>query len=320
MITSEALRRHPAAFRSLTGYTPDQFDVLFADFAPAHRTRCRALTTTQKEGQPRQRKVGGGPRHRHDLQTRLLIALFWLRVYPTFEVLGFFFSLNKTNVHDAVNDMLATLATLAQFPFERPPAERKKRRSVAAVMEAFPDVRLVIDAKEQRIQRPQSSKENDRQRPYYSGKKKCHTLKTQVAVEPDGRIGAVSSSVPGGGIHDLVLLRLTRLMERLEPGEEAAMVDKAYEGLGKYYPEHTIYQPIKARKGRPLTEEEKAYNRKVSRCRIVVEHTNAQLNQYQVLSQVYRHGLPGHSQVVRAVAYLVDRRIQQRPLKSYSVA
>jgi DDE superfamily endonuclease len=319
MITYEALHRHPAAFRSLTGYTPDQFDALFADFAPAHLQRCRALTTTKKEGTPRQRTVGGGPRHRHDLQTRLLIALFWLRIYPTFEVLAFFFSLNKTNVHDAVQEMLATLATLAPFPFERPPAQRKKRRSVAAVMEAFPDVRLVIDAKEQRIQRPKSSKENDRQRPYYSGKKKCHTLKNQVAVEPDGRIGAVSASVPGGGIHDLVLLRMTRLMERLEP-EEAAMVDKGYEGLGKYYPEHRIYQPIKARKNQPLTLEEKASNRQVSQYRIVVEHTNAQLNQYQVLAQVYRHGLRGHSRVVRAVAYLVDRRIQQRPLKSYSVA
>src|SRR5215208_1985398 len=188
MITYEKLRQHPTAFRSLTGQTPEQFDALFAAFAPAHEARCRALPLTKKEGTPRQRKVGGGPRTRHDRQTRLLIALFWLRVYPTFEVLGFFFSLNKTNVHDAVHDALATLETLAHFPFERPTAERKKRRSPAAVMDAFPDVRLVIDAKEQRVQRPKSSPEADHQRPYYSGKKKCHTLKTQIAVTPDGRI------------------------------------------------------------------------------------------------------------------------------------
>ncbi len=50
----------------------------------------------------------------------------------------------------------------------------------------------------------------------------------------------------------------------------------------------------------------------------MVEHTNALLNQFQVLAQVYRHRLDGHSQVVRAVAFLVDRRIRQRPLKSYS--
>ena len=142
MITYENLLRRPAAFRSLTGHSPEQFDALFAAFAPAHETRCQARLTTTTEGKPRQRKVGGGPRPRHDLKTRLLIALFWLRVYPTFEVLGFFFSLNKTNVHDAVHDGLETLQTLAHFPFERPAAERKKLRSAAAVMDAFPDVRL----------------------------------------------------------------------------------------------------------------------------------------------------------------------------------
>jgi hypothetical protein len=320
MITHESLRRHPAAFRSLTGYTPEEFDALFAAFAPAHSLRRHQATTTRKEGTPRKRKVGGGPRTRHDLQTRLLIVLFWLRVYPTFQVLAFFFSLDATNVHDAVHDGLATLSTLAQFPFERPAPDRKKQRSVASVMDAFPDVRLVIDAKEQRIQRPKSSKEDDRQRPYYSGKKKCHTLKNEIAVQPDGSVGAVSPSVPGGGIHDLKLLRLTRLLERVDPTDEAVMVDKGYDGLGNYYPQHTIYHPHKAKRNRPLTDDEKAYNRQVSRYRIVVEHTNAQLNQYQALSQVYRHTLAGHSRVVRVVAYLVDRRIRERPLKSYPAA
>lgn len=320
MITYEALCRRPAAFRSLTGHTPEQFEALFAQFAPAHQQRCQAATTTKRGHQPRQRAVGGGRRHRHDLRTRLLIGLLWARVYPTLEVLGFLFSLDKTNVHDIVNDLLATLETLADFPFERPAADRKKLRTATAVMVAFPDVRLVIDAKEQPIQRPKSSKEDDRQRPYYSGKKKRHTLKNEIAVQPDGTIGAVSGSVPGGALHDLTLLRGTGLIARLDPQTEAAMLDKGYDGLRKDYPDHTLYLPYKARRNHPLTAEQKAYNQHLSRYRIVVEHTNAQLNQFQVLAQVYRHALPGHSRVVRAVAYLVDRRIRERPLKSYPTA
>jgi transposase len=320
MITHELLRQHPAAFRSLTGHTPAQFEALFASFAPAHQQCCHAIPLTKREGKPRQRAVGGGPRHRHDLRTRLLMALLWARIYPSFEVLGFFFSLNKTNVHDTVHEMLATLETLADFPFERPSAERKKLHSVVAVMDAFPAVRLVIDAKEQRIQRPKSTPEDDRQKPYYSGKKKCHTLKNEIAVQPDGTVGAVSASVPGGAVHDLTLLRSTRLMERLDPADEAAMVDKGYDGLQHDYPEHTLYRPFKARRNRPLTAEQKAYNRHLSGYRIVVEHTNAQLNQFQVLAQVYRHAREGHSRVVRVVAYLVDRRLRERPLKSYPVA
>lgn len=320
MITYERLRQRPGAFRSLTGHSPEQFEALFADFAPAHEQRRRAAPTTRRERRPRQRAIGAGAKHRHDLRTRLLIALFWARIYPSFEVLGFFFSLDKTNVHDIVGDMLATLETLAHFPFERPPAERKKLHSPAAVMAAFPDVRLVIDAKEQRIQRPKSSKEDDRQKPYYSGKKKGHTLKTQIGVEPDGRIGTVSASVPGGANHDVTLARQTRVLEALDPDGEAAMADKAYVGLGKDYPDHTLYHPYKARRNHPLTEEQKAYNRHLARYRIVVEHTNAQLNQFHVLAQVYRHARAGHSRVVRGVAYLVDRRIRERPLKRYPVA
>lgn len=320
MITYETLSRHPAAFRSLTGHAVEAFGALFAEFAPAHQHRCRNATTTRREGKPRQRAVGAGPSFTHDLRTRLLMALIWLRIYPTFEVLGFLVSLNKTNVHATVADMLETLETLADFPFERPLAERKKLRSVAAVMDAFPDVRLVIDAKEQRIQRPKSTQEDDRQKPYYSGKKKCHTLKSEIAVTPEGRIGAVSESVPGGATHDLTLLRRTRLIEQLDPDDEAALLDKGYDGIRNDYPKHRLYLPFKARRNHPLTEAEKAYNQHLSRYRIVVEHTNAQLNQFQALSQVYRHACAGHTRVVRTVAMLVDRRIRQRPLKSYPTA
>lgn len=320
MITYDCLRRHPSAFRSLTGHSPEQFDALLAEFAPAHEQRRGAATTTRRKGQPRRRAVGAGGKYHHDLRCRLLILLFWARVYPSFEVLGFFFSLDKTNVHDTVHDLLATMETLAHFPFERPAKERKKLHSPAAVMDAFPAVRLVIDAKEQRVQRPKSSKEDDQQKPYYSGKKKCHTLKNQVGVQPDGRIGTVSASVPGGANHDVTVARQTKVIESLDPADEAAMVDKGYAGLHKDHPDHTLYQPYKARRNHPLTAEQKAYNRHLARYRIVVEHTNAQLNQFQVLAQVYRHTRAGHSRVFRAVAYLVDRRIRERPLKSYPVA
>lgn len=320
MITYENLRRRPSAFRCLTGHSPEQFDALYATFAPAHAQRRQTATTTRRQDQPRHRAVGAGAPYRHDLRTRLLICLFWARVYPTLEVLGFFFSLDKTNVHDIVHDMLATLATLARFPFEVPAKERKKLHSPAAVMDAFPDVRLVIDAKEQRIQRPKSTKEDDQQKPYYSGKKKCHTVKNQIAVEPDGSIGTVSDSVPGGATHDVTLARQTKVLETLDSEDEAGMVDKGYAGLHKNYPNHRLYQPFKATRGHPLTEEQKAYNRHLAGYRIVVEHTNAQLNQFQVLAQVYRHARAGHSLVFRAVAYLVDRRIREQPLKRYPVA
>ena len=72
----------------------------------------------------------------------------------------------------------------------------------------------IIDAKEQRIQRPGGSDEsgNSHQKPFYSGKKKAHTLKTQVAVAPDGSPSSRWARVSPARVHDLTLLRQSDLL------------------------------------------------------------------------------------------------------------
>jgi len=325
MITYANLSKRPFAFQSLTGMSLPAFERLFEAFIPAHFQRL-ASTPTKRDGQPRKRAYGGGPRHHHDLRERLVMALVWLRIYPTYEVLGFFFSLAKPNARFnveeiletlLVEEILETLLSMTTFEFERPSTERKKLHSVDAVMEAFPDVVLVIDAKEQRIQRPSGRDEegNSRQRPYYSGKKAAHTLKNEIAVCPNGRVGAVSDSVPGS-VHDLTLLRRTKLLERLDP-DEGGMMDKGYDGIGKDHPDRPLYTPYKARRNRTLTELEAAYNAELSSYRIVVEHTNAQLQKYQALAQQYRHDREKHARTVRIVAGLVNRQLEVVSLRVY---
>jgi hypothetical protein len=333
MLTYTHFQKRPAAASSLIGMPLPAFDRLYADFEVAHQQRLAQTTLTKRHKQPRLRVVGAGRRHRYCLRDRLLMTLFWLRVYTPYEVIGFFFAMNKTNVEDNLKDCLATLESMAQFAFERPGKDRKKLRSVQEVMDAFPDVALVIDAKEQRIQRPKSQKPistqgqapaatdtpEDVQKPYYSGKKKTHTLKNQIGVSPIGLIEAVSQSVAGGQNHDITLLRASRLLETLAP-DEAAMVDKGYDGIQNDYPNTRMYQPYKARRNHPLTQEQKAYNRFLAKYRIVVEHTNAHLNRFQVLAQVFRHRRDSHTSVFRVVAGLVNRQIMQKPLKTYSAA
>jgi hypothetical protein len=314
MFAYETLTRYPGAFRSLTGMTPDEFDHLLTAFAAAQGRRQRRSRTT-RQGQPRQRAAGAGHPHRHDDRHRLLMALVWLRVYPTYELLGFFFGLHKRNAQLNVRDVLALLDTIDDFPFDRPGRDRKKLGSLTEVMAAFPAVRVIIDSKEQRVNRPRGY---DAQKPYYSGKKKAHTVKTQVVVDPRGRIEAVSDSVPGGANHDLPLLCGSGVLEQLVDGE-AAMMDKGYVGVKNYYPDVPVVIPFKARRGHRLAAEEAAYNRGVARCRIVVEHTMAQLNRFTVLRQVFRGQQRGrHGLVVRVVAKLVNRRLRVKPLKSYA--
>ena len=321
MIDYEKMSRRPSVFRDLTGMTQAEFDELHGQFAAAERA-ARSAATTNARGEPRERAVGGGPGHKHDARGRLLMALFWLRVYPTYEVLGFFFDLHKRNGQLNVRGALAVLESMHGFDFDRPDeGTRRKLRSPSQVMDAFPAVRLVVDTREQRANRP--SGPHGVQKPYYSGKKKCHTLKTQLAVGPDGLFESVGRSMPGGATHDGTLLLSTGLLGELAAGQ-AAMVDKGYTGVPKKVPDRPIVIPARAARGHPLTDGQKAANKVIAKHRIVVEHSIAQINRFTVLRQVFRgrerHHAVRHTQVVRVVAGLVNRRIGVCPLKTYGAA
>jgi len=74
----------------------------------------------------------------------------------------------------------------------------------------------VVDATEQRIRRP---KGNDVQREWYSGKKKCHTIKSQIVVDPiSGRIIHVVSGYPGK-THDKRLFDRSGVVDLVRDGE-----------------------------------------------------------------------------------------------------
>jgi hypothetical protein len=214
--------------------------------------------------------------------------------------------------------VLATPAEMGTLPFERPPVDRQRLGTVAAVMDAFPRVRLVIDAQEQRVERPCGEA---RPKPSYSGKRRCHTLKTQVAVLPDGRIGAVSASVPGGAWHDLTRLRHSGLLARSDASaDEGAMFDKGYVGVRNDRPELPLFLPHRACKDRPLTDQQREENRSIARYRIVVEHTRAQLGRFGALRPVWRSTVDRHGPTFRAAAAVVDRRIGAVPLKTDATA
>jgi hypothetical protein len=95
MITCESLAACPSAFLSLSGHSLADFETLYQDFTVFYALdRQQPLT---RKGLPRKRAVGAGAKFSQDERTRLLMALVFLRIYPTCEVLGFFFSLDKGN-------------------------------------------------------------------------------------------------------------------------------------------------------------------------------------------------------------------------------
>jgi len=160
MITYSNLSKHPQVAPCLIGMSLLVFDQLYAEFEVAHQQHLNQAKLTRRTNTRRQRAVGAGRKHQYHLRDRLLMTLFWLRVSMTYEVLGFFYQLNKTNIEDNLKEVLATLATLTGFTFERPSPDRPKLHSPEAVMTGFPEVELVIDPKAQRVQWSKPQKED----------------------------------------------------------------------------------------------------------------------------------------------------------------
>jgi CBS domain-containing protein len=106
-----------------------------------------------------------------------------------------------------------------------------RRKKLPALLADTPGLAVVIDTFEQRTHRPKR-----RQRAYYSGKKKAHTLKSQVAVdEESGRFVDVSDSVPGPWA-DIKLLKKSRLLKR-RPEGAGGIGDLAYVGIADLHPD-----------------------------------------------------------------------------------
>ena len=294
------LRKHPAVFKHLTGLTVAVFDALGAEVIPAVEAAHR-----QKLDRPnRQRAVWGGDDFDLSTADQVLLTVIWLRQYPTNEVLGFLFGVSDSTASRARTRCLPVLERSGKDTMRMPDPGAAHRKRLPALLKDTPGLAVIVDSFEQRTQRPKR-----RQRAYYSGKKKAHTLKSQVVVdEESGRFVDVSDSVPGRWA-DIKLLKRSRVLKRL-PSGVGALGDLGYVGIGELHPQGR--SPRRKPRGKERPPEDVRYNRAFSRRRIVVEHGLSRLRRYRAVTDVNRHGRKGHAARVRASAGLVNRMLDHR--------
>jgi hypothetical protein len=291
------LSRHPQVFRAITGHTLAQFDSLWRDFEPRYRAAERARC----EWSGRRRAPGGGRRSALGPRDQLLLTVVWLRRYPICRVLGYLFGVDGTTALRTIARVLPVLEAAGLDTFRLPDPGAGKRPTLDALLADTPGLAVIVDSFEQRIQRPGDRAEADT---YYSGKKKQHTLKSQIAIdERDGRVVDVPPSVRGP-THDLSLLDESGLLDRLPEGV-GALGDLAYVGIAKLHPGGAT--PRRKPRGQPRPAEDIAYNTAFARRRVPVEHTIGRLRCYQALNQTDRHHRRCHTARVRAIAGLVNR-------------
>ena len=201
------LTQNETIFQQMTGVRVQEFDDMVQDMLEAY-VRAEEKRLARDD---RQRAAGGGRRPELDMRDQILMTVIWLRHYPRQPVLGYLFGVSQTAVSHYISHVLPVLEQAGLDTMRMPDPGKKRRRSLDQLLEAMPDLVVLIDSFEQKVQRPRGE---EAQKPYYSGKKKAHTMKSQVCVNEDtGEIVDISESVPGRTINSRTSKQVILLIE-----------------------------------------------------------------------------------------------------------
>ncbi len=272
---------------ALTGLLPNALAELLAVVLPV-LTQRRRHTLAQRPD--RQRAMGAGAKRQLSPAREVLLVLIYLRHNVAHEVVGQLFGVSADTSENLFHEIVPLLRE--GCPADRFAAEKRwKRREPTWTPDAVD--RVLIDTFETPIPRPTGGA---RQRRVYSGKKKRHTLKTQVATDVHGELLAIDAGHPGPSADKRLYERSalpTQFPNAVKQG------DLAYLGTAD------VETPQRKPRGGQLTAEQQDANRQKASVRVHVEHGIRRLKAFRILREPYRHALGLFPAVAAAVAGLV---------------
>lgn len=266
----DRLRKNPRSFHRIAGVSIEEFEAIAA--------KCEA-EWEKKIIKPK--KLDGRPYGVGDLKEHLLCLLIYYRCYVTQEFIGMLYGVDDSCICRSIKRIEPIVAKAV--------AIKKDRTLTAQDLET-----IIIDCTEQPIERPKKH-----QKRYYSGKKKRHTLKSEIQMTGGGRISSVFSAQFGRD-HDLTIRKRGSPL----PKHTRAYGDGAYQGYTEVHSEMEI--PYKKPKNGKLTAEEKEYNTALSRFRVRVENKIRELKIFRILSDRYRNKRRGYGLKMNIIAGLVN--------------
>jgi len=300
MLTYEKLSRKSGMFRTFTGLTPEEFDKIYVQMEQ-HYPQYEQKRLTRKK---RKRSLGAGRPFKLPLKERTLMLLMYYRLYITYSLLEYLFNLDQSNVYRDITLIEPVLKTCIPIP-EKMAKRTRKIRTIKELLEMYPEMKAFLDATEQEIPRPKNKR---RQKNYYSGKKKKHTVKTQITVNKKGLI-LHKTKHKNGKKHDYDLFKKTGpppIPPKIELG-----VDLGYYGIEEDYPDLNVKIPVKKPKGKELTHKEKRYNKKQRKARVIVEHTISRMKKFRIMGQEFRNRLTRYDTMTSIVSGLVNFTVLQ---------
>ncbi len=272
------LTRNNRLCKALTGLSINEFEELIPDFS---WNLTEYLVTRRTD---RIRKAGAGPKGKLPTPAHKLAAvLIYLKVYATFDVMGFILNLDRSN---SCRDIHLYLKVLEKTLRRKLVLPARKITSIEEFFRLFPGAKDVfIDGTERRVQKPVSIKKRNK---LYSGKKKTTTRKNLIVSDERRRIGVITVT-KSGRRHDKRLVDKAHLI-RSVPNTVTIWTDTGFMGIQKEH--NNCILPRKKTKKHPLTEDEKQENKLISGIRILAEHAINGMKRYKAAADIYRNRKP----------------------------
>jgi hypothetical protein len=319
------LSRKPKQFLAVTGMNCHQFQALLPQFEQVYalleQKRKRKVVRT---GKKRQRQIGGGAQFANVLSDRLLMLLFYYRLYLTQEFMTLLFKAEeKSVICRSIQQMRPVFEAVLPIPerarermlslADKEQKRRKKRiGSVEEFRQAYPELSFIIDGVEQPKRKPKAPA---KRKSDYSKRKKRHTLKQIVIGTPSGIIVDQSPCV-GGRTHDFKVFKddaeERSICQQFKDYRVTIYGDSGFDGMAGMNLPLEVRLNEKARRNHPLTREQKKLNRLRSATRIKIEHTFSRRKKYQIASDIYRNADADYDRTMNIVAGLVNLRAYER--------
>ncbi|HEY6535476.1 MAG TPA: transposase family protein [Candidatus Nitrosocosmicus sp.] len=264
MLSYERLSKKPLLFKSFTGLTVQEFDdILQKEITKRYEIHEVQRLSKSKNGKNRERKRGAGRHFKLDIENRFLMILVYYRLYITYTLAGFLFDLDQSNICRDIQKIEGLIRQCVPIP-QKIYSLTKRLKTLDEVERYFPGLMAFIDSTEQQIPRPI---DNNKRNLVYSGKKKRHTIKTQLMVNNQG-IVIYKLRYKKGRRHDYDIYKENHPST---PKDVLNVFDLGYLGVETDYPGQPSSIPIRKKKNIELSQEEKEYNKNHSKKRIVIE-------------------------------------------------
>ncbi len=200
------------------------------------------------------------------------------------------FGVSEPTARRTVGRVLPLLEAAGLDTMRLPDPGKDRRPGLDALLAETPDLAVLIDTFEQRVQRPQDRRE------------RTPTIAARRSSTPSRCRWRWTSATGASSTW-------RRACAARPTTSRCPIGDLAYVGIADTHPAGVGATPRRKPRGRPRPPEDSAYNRAFARRRVQVDHRIRCVRLYEALTQPDRHHRRGHTRRVRAVVGLVNRHL-----------